>query len=84
MILENDMDATNRVKPLTKVQKDMMQFITKYSCEKEYPPTLKEISEVANMTAGGVRYHLSALKRRGLIDWQEGASRTIRILKKGA
>ncbi len=79
------MDAKpKRVKPLTKVQKDMVQFIIKYSSENDYPPTLREISEVSNMTVGGVLYHLQVLKRNGLIDWRDGQSRTIRILKKGA
>lgn len=79
------MDATTkRVKPLTRAQKDMLQFIIKYTGENDYPPTLREISEVSNMTVGGVLYHLQVLKRNGLIDWRDGQSRTIRILKKGA
>ena len=79
------MDAkAKRVKPLTEVQKDMVRFIAKYSSENDFPPTLKDIADFANMTAGGVLYHLLVLKRNGLIDWRDGQSRTIRILKKGA
>ncbi len=76
------MDAkTKRVKPLTETQSRMLNAITDYARANDYPPTFREIADIAGMTVGGVLYHLQVLKRNGLLDWRNGQSRTIRILK---
>ena len=73
-----------RNRPVTEKQKNVLAFIRQYMAEFGYPPTIRDIASNFGITTHAAYYHLTALKTKGLIDWKEGASRTIRILKKGA
>lgn len=72
------------IRPITDRQKEILSYIDAYIKDKHYSPAMKDIAEHFGMFTGAARDHLLALRSKGYIDWQEGASRTIRILKKGA
>ena len=50
-----------------------------------YPPTLREVGEARRPPASvaTVHAHLHRLRRAGMVEWQQGAARTLRVTVKG-
>ena len=44
-------------------------------------PTIAEVADAAEITYNAAREHLLRMKNKGVITWDEGKSRTIRITK---
>ena len=66
---------------LTDRQKQVLDFIRREIDDRGRPPTLREIAVAMGIrNATGVYCHLHALKEKGYIDWEDGLSRSIRIL----
>lgn len=58
----------------------VLQTIRQFWRAYHYPPTMKDIMHRLNFNSiEAVRYHLRALREQGVIEWTEGATRTIRI-----
>ena len=67
---------------LTETQRDVLDFIIEYKAAEERPPTIREIgSEFGWSSTNAVKCHLNALRTKGYIDWEDGKSRTIKVLK---
>ncbi len=64
-------------------QKDVLSAIVKLT-EPGHAPSLRELcSELAISSPNGIECHLKILKRKGLVAWEPGKSRTLRLVVKG-
>lgn len=62
-------------------QLQVLRTIESFAEERGMPPTLRELSEILHIkNLNGVQDHLRALSSKGLISWERGKGRTIRIL----
>ncbi|MFH2007335.1 MAG: transcriptional repressor LexA [bacterium] len=67
------------MEPLTKRQRQVLNFITRSIEERGYPPTMREIGEHMGIrSTNGVNDHLKALERKGHIVREDLKSRTLR------
>jgi len=69
------------MKPLTRKQKIVLDFVAEYCCKQGFPPTLREIGEgisLSNISA--VRGHIVALVKKGYITKEEDKARSIRVV----
>ena len=62
-------------------REDRVRGIAGYIDGHDYGPTVREIASHYGWTTNGVAGHLKALRRKGRITWQEGQSRTIRVVR---
>lgn len=69
---------------ITDLQRSIIAFIESHKEEHECAPTVREIGDHLKITVHAAYDHILRLRKKGLIDWRDGQSRTIRILKKGA
>lgn len=69
------------MKPLTRKQEVVLDFVSHYCLERGYPPSLREIGEgmgLSNISA--VRGHIMALEKKGYITKEEDKARSIRVV----
>lgn len=69
------------MKDLTQKQKQILEFITRYTKEKNYPPSIREIAEHFKITPKGAYDHLKAIEKKGFIKTEKNRSRAIEIVK---
>ena len=62
---------------LTDRQRAVLDFIREFIAVKGYPPTLREIADHFTIGRNAVRGHLLSLQRKGFVDWQPAAARTL-------
>ena len=62
---------------LTDRQRTVLDFIREFIAVKGYPPTLREIGRHFEIRIHAVRGHLLSLQRKGFVDWQPAAARTL-------
>ena len=66
--------------PLTARQQQVLDCINRHIDRHGYPPTLREIAAVLNISGTlGVLKHLRALEKKGAISKQSGSSRGLRV-----
>lgn len=58
----------------------ILSFIREFKATHGYAPTVREISGGCDMAVSMVHYWLRALARRGLVTWQWGKQRTLRVI----
>jgi|WetSurMetagenome_2_1015567.scaffolds.fasta_scaffold145853_2 repressor LexA len=68
-------------KKLTKKQKKILEFISKFVEENSYPPTLKEIASKFKLTIGTIQDHVYALQRKGYLEKKPDTARGFKIIK---
>jgi SOS-response transcriptional repressor LexA len=67
---------------LTKRQNEVLMAIVQYLEKHHYPPTMKEIGKMLNISSTSTIFaHLEKLRRAGYITWEFGKPRTLRVLK---
>ena len=64
----------------TERQRTVLDFIKDFVAGHGYPPTIREIGNHFGIQPNGVNCHLRALQKRGIIDWNPGFARTLRIV----
>lgn len=65
---------------LTARQADAFNCIVTYIAENGYSPTVRDIQLMLGLKSPNPAYQLlSQLRRKGAIEWESGATRTIRI-----
>ena len=69
------------MKEPTKRQKEILNFITGYIRENEYPPTIRDIAENFSISVKGASDHLHALRKKGLLEQGDKKSRTLKVIK---
>ena len=63
---------------LTDRQREVLNCIREYFDRHQYAPTVREIGRRLGINSpNGVRGHLLALRRKGLLDWQPKEARTL-------
>ena len=73
--------ATSR----TNRQNEVYEFIVQNVRQNGYAPSIREICTALGLrSTSTVHYHLTALAKRGLIHWEDGKNRAIRVLDDGA
>lgn len=64
-------------------QRDTINAIRRLTDKRGIPPTLAEISrELGLLNRMTVHQHVSALKKKGLIEWDRDQNRTIRLVQR--
>lgn len=67
---------------MTEKQREILEIIKDFIVENGYPPTVREIGKIANLSSTSTVFvHLMNLEKGGYISMLKGKSRTIRIIK---
>jgi len=62
-------------------QKDVLRLIVELTEENNYPPTLAELAKALGLkNRMTVHQHVVALKKKGLVQWEPGLNRSLRVL----
>ncbi|MCI5874056.1 MAG: hypothetical protein PUJ55_00420 [Clostridiales bacterium] len=65
---------------MTARQKEIYEYIIKYTTENLYPPTVREIAAVTGLkSTSSVYSHLKNLQKQGVISMRESEPRTIKL-----
>src|ERR1700732_3889464 len=65
-------------------QKDVVNHIISLTEEHGYPPTLAELASALGLrNRMTVHQHVAALKKKGLVHWEPGLNRSLRVLNEG-
>lgn len=68
------------MRPITRRQKEVLDFITSYISSNKYPPTIREISEHFKISVRGAYDHVKALEKKHVIRCDTNRSRAIEVL----
>lgn len=61
---------------------EILNYIKKFVGKYHYSPTVREIAKNSRLSSSStVLIYLNKLKNKGLIDWEAGRPRTIKILE---
>ena len=71
------------MKEPTQRQKEVLVFIIGFINSHSYPPTIREIAEYFSISVKGAYDHISALKRKGKIKFEDKRSRTMEVVRTG-
>ena len=67
--------------PLTARQTDVLNWISGFIDVHGFSPTIREIQHAYGWkTPNAAKCHLEPLRKKGRVTWQEGCSRTIRVI----
>jgi len=69
---------------LTERQKNILEYIRKYSKKNSYPPTLKEIAGYFKLAIGTIQDHVFALQKKGYLERKKDTARGFRILRRNS
>jgi repressor LexA len=70
--------------PLTSRQREILAWAAAYIADHGYSPTVLELRLAFQFTSpNGALCHLRSLRRKGLVEWQPGRSRTLRLTSLG-
>ena len=70
------------MKPLSKRQRQMLDFISDYICQRGYPPSIREIAdEMEIKSTNGVAEHLEHLYQKGYLLREEGDRSRARAMR---
>lgn len=75
------MDKTIYMKDdLTHKQKEVLHQLLTFVTENNYPPSIQQLCQLCGVSSTStIHFHLSALKKKGLIDWNPSEKRAISI-----
>lgn len=83
-LLKEGVQVIDTDKPLPARQQDVLNLIVKLSDEHGYPPTLAELASALGLkNRMTVHQHVAALKKKGLVHWEPGLNRSLRVLSEG-
>lgn len=69
------------MKNLTDRQKEVLEFIARFSEENGYPPTVREIGEYFSISLRAVQDHIAACQKKGYLSQCQKRSRSFRVIK---
>lgn len=69
------------MKVLTERQKEVLEFIARFSEENGYPPTVREIGENFGISLRAVQDHIAACQKKGYLTQCQKRSRSFRVIK---
>lgn len=68
------------MKEITDRQKQVLTFISEFTDENSFPPTVREISEHFDISLRAVQDHIAALQKKGYLSQCQKRSRSIKVL----
>lgn len=69
------------VEDLPPRQRDVIRLIAGLTDERGYPPTLAELAQAMGLkNRMTVHQHVAALKKKGLVHWEPGLNRSLRVI----
>ncbi|MDE6737163.1 MAG: HTH domain-containing protein, partial [Treponemataceae bacterium] len=68
---------------ITARQQEVLTFISTFTKENEYPPTVREIGDHFGISLRAVQDHIAALQKKGFLSLSQKRSRSIRVLQGG-
>lgn len=69
------------MKPLTKRQAKVLEFIVEFCEDHGFSPTFREIGKRFRIRSpNGVMCHLEALRAKGAVTWRRNQARTLRAV----
>ena len=68
------------MKEITDRQKQVLTFISEFTEENSYPPTIRDISDHCSITLRAVQDHISALQKKGYLSQSQKRARSIKVL----
>ena len=68
------------MKGITDRQKEVLTFISSFTEESGYPPTVREISEHFGISIRAVQDHIIALQKKGFLSQAQKRARSIKVL----
>jgi len=68
------------VKGITDRQKEVLTFISTFTEDNSYPPTVREIGDHFGISLRAVQDHITALQKKGYLTQTQKRSRSIRVL----
>jgi repressor LexA len=71
------------MKEPTNRQREVLTFIVEFINSRSYPPTIREIAENFSISVKGAYDHVSALKRKGKIKFEDKRSRAMEVVRNG-
>ena len=69
------------MKNLTNRQKEVLEFIARFTDENGYPPTVREIGDHFDISLRAVQDHIAACQKKGYLSQCQKRSRSIRVVK---
>ena len=69
------------MKEPTKRQLEILSFISEYLDDHSYPPTIRELADFFSISVKGAQDHITALKKKGLLEQGDKKSRAIKLIK---
>lgn len=71
-------------KPLPARQKEVLSLIASFTEGQGYPPTLADLATSLGLkNRMTVHQHVAALRKKGLVHWEPGLNRSLRVLPEG-
>lgn len=68
------------MKGITDRQKEVLTYISSYTEENSYPPTVRDISNHFGISLRAVQDHILALQKKGFLSQSQKKARSIRVL----
>ena len=68
------------MKGITDRQREVLNFISSYTEENSYPPTVRDISEHFGISLRAVQDHILALQKKGFLSQSQKKARSIRVI----
>ena len=65
---------------ITDRQKEVLTYISTYTEENSYPPTVRDVSEHFGISLRAVQDHILALQKKGFLSQSQKKARSIRVL----
>lgn len=72
------------MRELTDRQKEVLTFISTYTKDNTFPPTVREISNNFGISLRAVQDHITALQKKGYISIKPKSSRSIKVIQDGS
>lgn len=71
----------NSIEQLPPRQGEVLKLITSLTEQQGYPPTLAELAQAMGLrNRMTVHQHVAALKKKGLVQWEPGLNRSLRVI----
>ena len=71
------------MKEPTSRQREVLTFIVEFIHSHSYPPTIREIADNFSISVKGAYDHVSALKRKGKLKFEDKRSRAMEVVRTG-
>jgi len=68
------------MKQITERQQEVLTFISVFSRENSYPPTVREIGEHFGISLRAVQDHIAALQKKGFLTLTQKKSRSLKVV----